>query len=114
MIDRFVDVNLDAPRLRRGAVPAGSPIFEGHFPGYPAHARRAADRNMAQTSGRLIMGVMNSRTCRSWPREKPRCGGFVRYPVSLLTIEAKLEHEGSGFAVTKVKGTRRQGTEVQR
>jgi 3-hydroxyacyl-[acyl-carrier-protein] dehydratase len=29
--------------------------------------------------------------------------GFVS-PGQLLTIEAKLEHEGSGFAVTKAKG----------
>ena len=46
MIDRIVDLNVEAKTIVVEAqVPEKHTIFEGHFPGYPDHARRAADRS---------------------------------------------------------------------
>jgi 3-hydroxyacyl-[acyl-carrier-protein] dehydratase len=58
---------------------------------------------MAQSSGWLILGVLKfERMPFLAIIKESKMRGFVP-PGSLLTIEAKLEHEGSGFAVTKVK-----------
>ena len=44
LIDRIVDLNLADRKISTEAtVPTTSTIFEGHFPGFPADAGRAAD-----------------------------------------------------------------------
>jgi 3-hydroxyacyl-[acyl-carrier-protein] dehydratase len=66
---------------------------------------------MAQSCGWLLMGVMKFERMPFLAMVKEaKMRGFVS-PGQLLTIEAKIEHEGSGFAVTSAKG--RVGKELK-
>ena len=85
-------------------VPEISTIFEGHFPGYPIMPGVLLTEAMAQSSGWLLLGLMKFERMPFLAMIKEaKMRGFVN-PSELLTIEAKVEHEGSGFAVTKAKG----------
>jgi 3-hydroxyacyl-[acyl-carrier-protein] dehydratase len=82
-------------------VPEQSPIFEGHFPGYPIMPGVLLIETMAQTGGWLILAV---RRCARMPFlmqvEKAKMRAFVP-PGQTLTAEATLLHDGSGYAVVK-------------
>jgi 3-hydroxyacyl-[acyl-carrier-protein] dehydratase len=104
LIDRIVDLNLDAKTITVEAqVPQKHTIFEGHFPGYPIMPGVLLTEAMAQSSGWLVLGVLKfTRMPFLAIVKEAKMRGFVS-PGQLLTIDATLEHEGSGFAVTKVK-----------
>ena len=86
LIDRIAELDLAQQTIRAEArVPATSTIFEGHFPGYPLMPGVLLIEAMAQTSGWLVIAVTN----------------FTRMPFFAALKEAKLLHEGSGYAVTK-------------
>ena len=112
LIDRIIDLNIVEKTITVEAqVPASHTIFEGHFPGFPIMPGVLLTEAMAQSSGWLLLGVMNFERMPFLAMIKQaKMRGFVS-PGQLLTIEAKLEHEGSGFAVTKVKG--RVGKELK-
>jgi 3-hydroxyacyl-[acyl-carrier-protein] dehydratase len=112
LIDRIVDLNIDEKRITVEAqVPEKHTIFEGHFPGFPIMPGVLLTEAMAQSSGWLVLGVLKFERMPFLAIVKEaKMRGFVS-PGSLLTIEARLEHEGSGFAVTKVKG--RVGKELK-
>jgi 3-hydroxyacyl-[acyl-carrier-protein] dehydratase len=58
---------------------------------------------MAQSSGWLLLGITRFERMPFLAMIKEaKMRGFVN-PGDLLTIEAKVEHEGSGFAVTSAK-----------
>ena len=78
----------------------------------PAPAPLMAQGNgMAQSSGWLLLGVMKFERMPFLAMVKEaKMRGFVS-PGQLLTIEAKIEHEGSGFAVTSAKA--RVGSELK-
>ena len=58
---------------------------------------------MAQSSGWLILGVLKFERMPFLAIVKEaKMRGFVN-PGDLLTIDAKVEHEGSGFSVTSAK-----------
>jgi 3-hydroxyacyl-[acyl-carrier-protein] dehydratase len=104
LIDRIVDLNLDAKTITVEAqVPEKHTIFEGHFPGYPIMPGVLLTEAMAQSSGWLVLGVLKfTRMPFLAIVKEAKMRGFVS-PGQLLTIDATLEHEGSGFAVTKAK-----------
>jgi 3-hydroxyacyl-[acyl-carrier-protein] dehydratase len=105
LIDRIVDLNLEAKTITVEArVPEKHTIFEGHFPGFPIMPGVLLTEAMAQSSGWLILGVLKFERMPFLAIVKEaKMRGFVS-PGQLLTIDAKLEHEGSGFAVAKAKG----------
>ena len=105
LIDRIVDLNLEAKTITVEAlVPEKHTIFEGHFPGFPIMPGVLLTEAMAQSCGWLILGVLKFERMPFLAIVKEaKMRGFVS-PGQLLTIDAKLEHEGSGFAVAKAKG----------
>src|SRR5947207_5847070 len=105
LIARIVDLNLDDRTIVVEAqVPQTHTIFEGHFPGFPIMPGVLLTEAMAQSSGWLLLGVLKfTRMPFLAIVKEAKMRGFVS-PGQLLTIEAKVEHEGSGFAVTKAKG----------
>lgn len=104
MIDEIVSADISAGTIvARSTVPEQSPVFEGHFPGMPLVPGVLLIETMAQASGMLLLGVND---CTAMPFlmmvDSAKLRGFVE-PNAVLDIEAQLEHEGSGFAVTKAK-----------
>jgi 3-hydroxyacyl-[acyl-carrier-protein] dehydratase len=112
LIDRIVDLNIREKTITVEAqVPEKSTIFEGHFPGYPIMPGVLLTEAMAQSSGWLLLGLMKFERMPFLAMIKEaKMRGFVS-PGQLLTIDAKVEHEGSGFAVTSAKV--RVGTELK-
>ena len=112
LIDRIVDLNIGEKTITVEAqVPEHSTIFEGHFPGFPIMPGVLLTEAMAQSSGWLLLGVMKFERMPFLAMIKEaKMRGFVS-PGELLTIDAKIEHEGSGFAVTSAKA--RVGKELK-
>ncbi len=104
LIDRIVDLNLGEKTITVEAqVPEHNTIFEGHFPGYPIMPGVLLTEAMAQTSGWLLLALMKFERMPFLAMVKEaKMRGFVT-PGQLLTIDAKIVHEGSGFAVTEAK-----------
>ena len=104
LIDRIVDLNVgDRTITVEAQVPEKHTIFEGHFPGYPIMPGVLLTEAMAQSSGWLLLGITRFERMPFLAMVKEaKMRGFVS-PGDLLTIEAKVEHEGSGFAVTSAK-----------
>ena len=112
LIDRIVNLDFDGKSIIVEAeVPAQHTIFEGHFPGFPIMPGVLLTEAMAQSSGWLLLGVTKFERMPFLAMVKEaKMRGFVS-PGQLLTIEAKIEHEGSGFAVTSAKA--RVGKELK-
>lgn len=112
LIDRIVDLNFDDKSITVEAeVPKTNTIFEGHFPGYPIMPGVLLTEAMAQSSGWLLLGLTKFERMPFLAMiREAKMRGFVS-PGQLLTIEARIEHEGSGFAVTSAKT--RVGNEIK-
>lgn len=104
MIDRIVDLNVDEKKIVVEAqVPKESTIFEGHFPGYPLMPGVLLIESMAQASGWLQLGVLKFERMPILAAVKEaKVRGSV-YPGDLMSIEATLAHQGSGYAMTEAK-----------
>lgn len=104
MIDRVVGFDREAKTIEtRAVVPDASPVFEGHFPGHPLVPGVLLTETMAQASGYLILGLMEyTHMPFLMAVDKARFRTFVG-PGTVLAITACLEHEGSGYSVTRAK-----------
>ncbi len=104
LIDRIVDLDVGGKKIIVEAqVPKQSTIFEGHFPGYPLMPGVLLIESMAQASGWLLLGLLRFERMPILAAVKEaKVRGSV-FPGDLVTIEAGLTHEGSGFAVTEAK-----------
>src|SRR5580693_9698349 len=104
LIDRIVDLDVAARTITVEAqVPRENTIFEGHFPGYPLMPGVLLIESMAQASGWLLLGVLKFERMPILAAVKEaKVRGSV-FPGEVLTIEASLVHEGSGYAMTEAK-----------
>ena len=104
LIDRIVDLNVGERTITVEAqVPQQNTIFEGHFPGYPIMPGVLLIEAMAQTSGWLLIALMKfERMPFLGAVKEAKMRGFVS-PGELLTINASVIHEGSGFAITSAR-----------
>jgi 3-hydroxyacyl-[acyl-carrier-protein] dehydratase len=104
LIDRITDLNLDEKSITVEAqVPQQNTIFEGHFPGYPIMPGVLLIESMAQTSGWLLLALMKFERMPFLAAVKEaKMRGFVS-PGELLTVEANLLHDGSGYAMTQAR-----------
>ena len=91
-------------------VPEASTIFEGHFPGHPLMPGTLLIEAMAQTSGYMLMARMGfERLPFLIQVGRARLRTFVE-PGTVLNVTGEMEHDGSGFAVTKGAITRSDKT----
>lgn len=106
MIDRVESVDLHAGKLAAtSTVPEKSPVFEGHFPDLPLVPGVLLIETMAQASGFLLLaGNEFSAMPFLMSVDGAKLRTFVE-PQTVLDIAVDLEHEGSGFAVTKARIT---------
>ena len=104
LIDRIIALDLAAKTIQVEAnVPTESTIFEGHFPGHPLMPGVLLLETMAQASGWLVIGVTKF-TCMPFfaAVKEAKFRSFVT-PGMALTVNAAIEHEGSGYAVTRAE-----------
>jgi len=80
-------------------VPAQSPVFIGHFPGFPRLPGALMIETMAQTGGWLVLAKLRFVRMPFLTRvESAKLRRFVE-PGETLNGAATLVHDGSGFAV---------------
>jgi len=104
LIDRITEINLTDRKISAEAVvPTTSTIFEGHFPGYPLMPGVLLIESMAQTSGWLVVAV--NRFERMPFLAQVRDAKFRTFvePGQRLTVDATLDHDGSGYAMTEAR-----------
>ena len=115
LIDRIVYLNLADRKISSEAkVPEKSTIFEGHFPGMPLMPGVLLIEAMAQTGGWLVVALNRfERMALLAAVKEAKLRTFVK-PGQMLSIEAHLEHEGSGYAVVaaKIRNERREVCEA--
>lgn len=104
LIDRIAALDIGAKTITVEAnVPEKSTIFEGHFPGYPLMPGVLLIEAMAQTSGWLLIALMNFERMPFLAAVKEAKMRTFVVPGTQLQIAASVLHEGDGFAMTEVK-----------
>ena len=100
MVDRIVALDPEARTVRADCVvPDASPVFEGHFPGHPLLPGVLMIETMAQTGGWLVLAVLRFQRMPFLAQVKEaKLRAFV-VPGQALQAEARLVHDGSGYAV---------------
>jgi len=98
MLDRIVAHDADSLEAE-ATLPDQSPVFDGHFPGFPILPGVLMIECMAQAGGWLMLarqGFARMPLLAKVGQAKLR--GMLR-PGALIRVGAKLTHDGSGYAV---------------
>jgi 3-hydroxyacyl-[acyl-carrier-protein] dehydratase len=108
MIDRIAELDLDARTIAvDSTLPDHSPVFEGHFPGYPIMPGVLMIETMAQAGGWLVMAGLRFRQMAFLAKvSEAKMRSFLT-PGQAIRVEATQEHDGSGYAI--VNGRIRAG-----
>jgi 3-hydroxyacyl-[acyl-carrier-protein] dehydratase len=102
LIDRVVEIDIPACRIRaHGEVPRSSAVFEGHFPGHPLMPGVLLIESMAQTSGWLIITLNRFERMPFLAAVKQAKLRTFVLPGEMLSLNAHLVHDGSGYAITE-------------
>ncbi len=100
MIDCVEALSADPAAIRVTAqVPETSAVFDGHFPAYPLLPGVLLLETMAQASGYLLLSLSGMTRMPFLASVKSCNFRKMVLPGSALTVEARREHDGSGFAV---------------
>jgi 3-hydroxyacyl-[acyl-carrier-protein] dehydratase len=104
MLDRVEQLNAAVPSLAAsGTVPEESPVFGGHFPGYPLMPGVLLLETMAQAAGYLLLALDGfSRMPFFASARQASFRAFVQ-PGARLTVHATRIHDGSGYAVVDAR-----------
>lgn len=104
LIDRILALDVTSRRISVEAqVPEQSTIFEGHFPGYPLMPGVLLIEAMAQTSGWLLISMLNFERMPFLAAVKEAKMRTFVTPGATLVVDAQIVHEGSGFAMTDAR-----------
>jgi 3-hydroxyacyl-[acyl-carrier-protein] dehydratase len=100
MVDRIEALDPQVGTIRTSCkVPGQSPVFLGHFPGFPRLPGALMIETMAQTGGWLVLARLRFARMPFLTRvDSAKFRRFVE-PAETLDGVATLTHDGSGFAV---------------
>jgi 3-hydroxyacyl-[acyl-carrier-protein] dehydratase len=100
MVDRIAALDLEARTIAvECTLPEQSPIFEGHFPGYPILPGVLMIETIAQAGGWLVMAGLRFRQMAFLAKvSEAKMRSFLA-PGEAIRVEATQEHDGSGYAV---------------
>lgn len=100
MVDRIAALDLEARTIAVDCtLPTESPIFEGHFPGYPILPGVLMIETIAQAGGWLVMAGLRFRQMAFLAKvSEAKMRSFLS-PGQAIRVEATQEHDGSGYAV---------------
>jgi 3-hydroxyacyl-[acyl-carrier-protein] dehydratase len=100
MVDRIAELDPEGRTIRvECVVPESSPVFEGHFPGHPLLPGVLMIETMAQTGGWLVLAVLRFTRMPFLAQVKEAKLRTFVVPGQSLRAEARLVHDGSGYAV---------------
>lgn len=101
LLDEIVDLDTRKGRIRtRLQVPEESPVFEGHFPGFPLVPGVMLIESMAQASGFMILGTVDYKRMPFLAAVKSAKFRTAVLPGQSIEAEATMVQDGSGYAVT--------------
>jgi 3-hydroxyacyl-[acyl-carrier-protein] dehydratase len=104
LIDRVIEVDLVGRKISTEAIiPTESTVFEGHFPGNPLMPGVLLLETMAQTSGWLLVAMNRFKRATFLAAVKEAKFRTFARPGERLIVDAKIGHEGSGYAITECK-----------
>ena len=100
MIDRIAELDLVARTIAVDCtLPDESPIFEGHFPGYPIMPGVLMIETIAQAGGWLVMAGLRFRQMAFLAKvSEAKMRSFLT-PGQAIRVEATQDHDGSGYAI---------------